>query len=124
MTDTKKTAKVKFTDADVARMTEVYGKAATKESVELLAKEFGKSPRSVIAKLVNMGIYVKADKAATATDGKSEKKETLVAEIAKYCGVADEILESLTGATKKALVAVRDKLAEKFAGDEVAADEA
>lgn len=100
-----------YSAEDSAKISAAYTASPTKATVDALAKEFGKSPRSIVAKLVNLGVYVKADKAATEGESK-ETKGALVAEIAKMCDVAAETFDSLESATKKALLALRDKLKE------------
>jgi hypothetical protein len=72
-------------------------------SVKELAAEFGKSERSVIAKLTREGVYVSKEKAKGAT---RETKAALVARIAAATGVAEETLDSLEKATHAALEAV------------------
>ena len=52
------TGNMNYTESMVAEMHEVYGSNPTRESVESLATKFGKSTRSVIAKLSREGIYV------------------------------------------------------------------
>jgi hypothetical protein len=73
------------------------------EAVEALATEYGKTVRSVIAKLSKEGVY----KAKAKEAGKREMlKAEMVAEISKEIGVSEEILESLEKATGPALMAV------------------
>lgn len=73
------------------------------KGVEALATEFGKTVRSVVAKLAKEGVYKAKDKTA----GKREMlKSEMVAEISKEIGVSEEVLESLEKATGTALMAV------------------
>jgi hypothetical protein len=46
-----------YTDEMVVSMTEQYNANPTRETVDILAKEFGKTTRSIIAKLSREGIY-------------------------------------------------------------------
>ncbi len=46
-----------YTDEMVVSMTEQYNANPTRETVDSLAKEFGKTTRSIIAKLSREGIY-------------------------------------------------------------------
>ena len=46
-----------YTDEMVVSMTEQYNANPTRETVDHLAKEFGKTTRSIIAKLSREGIY-------------------------------------------------------------------
>ena len=47
-----------YTDEMVAHMTEAYVANPTRETVEALAAEMGKTVRSIIAKLSREGVYV------------------------------------------------------------------
>ena len=47
-----------YTDDMVAEMTKVYTANPTRETVDQLAKQFGKTTRSIIAKLSREGVYV------------------------------------------------------------------
>lgn len=72
-----------------------------------LALLFGKSVRSIIAKLAKEHVYVGKDKVA----GKREMlKAEMVAEIAELMGKTDEQMESLEKATGPALMAVLSAL--------------
>ena len=51
-------AKKNYSDEVVAQMTEQYVANPTRETVDALAQEFGKSVRSIIAKLSREGVYV------------------------------------------------------------------
>ena len=79
------------------------------ETVEALATKFGKTARSVIAKLSKEGVYKAKGKDA----GKREMlKAEMVAEIAKITSVNEEVLESLEKATGPALMVVLRALRE------------
>ena len=56
MADTNRTPN--YTDAQVNTMVADYSEAPTKLTVERLARELHKTPRSIIAKLVREGVYV------------------------------------------------------------------
>lgn len=47
-----------YTDEMVAQMTNDYTANPTRETVDALAKQFGKTTRSIIAKLSREGVYV------------------------------------------------------------------
>jgi hypothetical protein len=71
-----------YTVAQVERMTEVYRPTATeserKVQVTTLATEFDKKPNSIIAKLVNMDLYVRKPKTVSAVTGmEAQKKDAL-----------------------------------------------
>jgi hypothetical protein len=75
-----------YTDEMVARLVEQYEAEPTRETVNELAVELGKSPRSVIAKLCTLGIYQTPPR--TTKNGKPiVKKEEMVAEICESLGV-------------------------------------
>lgn len=99
---------VGYTPEQVARMTEVYTSAPNAETVATLATEFGKSVKSVVAKLAQIGIYRKAEKAVAEKSGVSK------AEMAIAIAPNDEAFQNdLVKLTKASLV----KLAAKFAAD-------
>lgn len=102
---------VGYTPEQVARMTEAYTSAPNAETVAILATEFGKSVKSVVAKLAQLGIYRKAEKAAAEKSGVSK------AEMAITLAPGDEALQNdLVKLTKASLA----KLAERMATAEVA----
>lgn len=72
------------------------------DAVEALATEFGKSVKSVVAKLVREGVY----KSKEAVKPKRVTKANLVAKVAKDLGLAGSVLESLEKATHEALEAL------------------
>ncbi len=92
---TKTTA---YTADQVAVMTERYTAEPTKATIAILAAEFGKTDKSVVAKLAQLGIYKKADTAAK--EGARETKADLVARI-----TADEVFAAdLAKLTKASIV--------------------
>ena len=94
---------VNYTEEQVAVMKAEYLAAPTDETVKALAERFGKSVRSIVAKLAKEEVYVpKAKAEAKRTMLKSE----MVAEIAKLVGKDEEVMESLEKATGPALLAV------------------
>lgn len=108
---TKKAKVENYTAEQAAKIVADYKANPTKETVAALAAEMGKSPRSIVAKLVNLDVYQKPEKAATEGEAK-ETKGAIVAQIEKACGVVVGTFESLESATKKALTTLRDKLNE------------
>lgn len=108
----EKAKAVNFTAEDVATLKGEYTATPTKATVEKLAADLGRSTRSIVAKLVNLGVYKKAEKPeAGKTDG--VKKADLVGEIAKELGENPELFDSLEAATKptltKILAALKDR---------------
>lgn len=92
------TKTVAYTTEQVATMTERYTAEATKETVLALATEFGKTEKSVVAKLAQLGIYKRAEKEAKASTGVT--KADLVAKI-----TADEVFAAdLAKLTKASIV--------------------
>ena len=69
-----------YTPKMVGTMHEVYTANPTRESVEALGKQFGKSTRSIIAKLSREGIYVPMER-KTKTGEPIVRKAELVAQI-------------------------------------------
>ena len=96
------TKAVNYTDEMVETIVSVYEAAPERATVDALAEKFGKTPRSIIAKLSTLGIY-KAPARVTKTGAPVVKKETLVAEINNKLGVE---LPSLVKANKQDLEAL------------------
>jgi len=93
---------VNYTDELVETIVSVYEAAPERATVDALAEKFGKTPRSIIAKLSTLGIY-KAPARVTKTGAPVVKKEALVAEINNKLGVE---LPSLVKANKQDLEAL------------------
>ena len=93
---------VNYTDEMVETIVSVYEAAPERATVDALAEKFGKTPRSIIAKLSTLGIY-KAPARVTKTGAPVVKKEFLVAEINNKLGVE---LPSLVKANKQDLEAL------------------
>ena len=73
-----------------------------KLTVEQIATEFGKSVRSITAKLSREGVYQK--KVYTSKTGEAVvKKDTLADQLAELAGLTEAEAESLTKANKTAL---------------------
>lgn len=109
------TKNVNYTPEQAEQAVKVYTAAETDEdrkaAVAKLAKEFGKSPASVRAKLVSEGVYQKPEY-VTKKGEKPETKEAIVSEIADILSLPDSsVIESLASATKHALNIVRGELA-------------
>tara|TARA_Y100001937_G_C6933214_1_gene246950 strand:+ start:25 stop:336 length:312 start_codon:yes stop_codon:yes gene_type:complete len=75
-----------YTDEMVANMRELYTATPTRETVEVLAETFGKSVRSVIAKLSREGIYVSQPRVTKSGEPVVRKSE-LVAQIEDHFGI-------------------------------------
>ena len=87
-----------YTDEMVDAMVAEYSSNPTKDTVSALAKEFNKSTRSIVAKLVREGVY-KAQPRTTKTGAPVVRKSEIVAEISVELG-ATAGLPSLEKASK------------------------
>jgi hypothetical protein len=103
MNTTTKTVKpVNYTPEMTSALVEAYKANPTKETVATFATKFGKTTKSVVAKLSREGVYVKAT--PTAKDGTPvAKKDTLVETIATAMNVPSEQLDGLEKAPKNVL---------------------
>ena len=72
------------------------------ETVESLALAFGKTTRSLVAKLSREGVYKKAERVSK-TGGAIVKKDSLSDQLALLCGLSEGEADSLTKANKTAL---------------------
>lgn len=117
MNTTTKKVTSGYTAEQSKDLQETFTASPTKATIVALSEKHGKSTRSIIAKLVNLHVYVLSTDStvAKAEKAKSETKDSIVSEIAALCNVADELFASLTGASKKVLVALRDGLRNKGA---------
>lgn len=108
---------VNYTAAATAKIVADYKAAPTKATVEALAAEFGKTAKSIVAKLVREGVYTKAAE-ARASGVKARTKAETVAKIATLVGAAAKDLESLEKATAPALNKVLAALEASASGAE------
>ena len=88
---------VQYTPEQTTSLVDAFVSGAT---VETLATQFGKSVRSVIAKLAKEGVYKAKVKTSAST---TVRKAQLIELIAAKRGVPVAKLESLEKATKEAL---------------------
>lgn len=100
-----------YTADQVAEMTAKYAANATRETVQALADAFGKSEAAIRMKLVNLGIYKKAER-VTKTGEPVQKKDETATAIGAILGLSEPDTDSLAKANKKALQAVFKALAE------------
>lgn len=84
--------------------------ADRKAVLESLSAEHGKTVKSLRAKLVREGVYVKQTYKPK-TGGKAETKDEIVQAIAKILDVTEAQLGGLENATKPALTLIRDQFA-------------
>ena len=99
-------AKKNYSDEVVAIMTEQYVANPTRETVDALAQQFGKSVRSIIAKLSREGVYIAQPK-VTKTGEPVVRKAELVALIESNFGIE---VPSLVKASKADLQRLIDSL--------------
>lgn len=106
---TEKVKVVNYTPEMTAAMRAAYVASPTKDTVAALAVQFGKTTKSIVAKLSREGVYVKAayvTKAGTAP----VKKDAMVAVIAGLIGASEESLDGLEKAPKVALALIANAL--------------
>ena len=72
-----------YTEEMVNTMTEAYTANPTRETVDALAEQFGKTTRSIIAKLSREGVYVAQPRTTKSGEPVISKAE-LVAQIAEH----------------------------------------
>lgn len=95
-----------YTDEMVATMVDQYSASPTKATVEALAETFGKSTRSIIAKLSREGVYVAQPK-VTKAGAPIVRKADIVADIASVLGVELEA-PTLVKASKADLLMLKE----------------
>jgi len=87
---------VNYSDKMVAEMESAYTENPTMDTVKHLASTMGKTDKSIIAKLVSLGVYKKKER-ATKSGAKIVTKADLVSQINTHFGME---LPSLVKATK------------------------
>lgn len=98
---------VNYTEAQTVELVQAYVATPTDETVKSFAEKFGKTTRSIVAKLAKEKVYVSKAKEA----GKRDMlKSEMITKIAELVGKSEEQLESLEKATGVALKAVIEAL--------------
>ena len=97
---------VNYTPEQTVQIVEQY---AAGTAVESIAEQFGKSVRSIVAKLSREGVYQKKQY-VTKSGNPAVKKDTFADNIAALCGFTEAETESLTKANKTALIKILQKL--------------
>lgn len=97
-----------YTDAMTAELVSAYVANPTAETIEAFAAKFGKTIKSIVAKLVNEKVYVAK---ATGSGAKRETKASMIAEITKALCLPADALVSLEKATTEDLKALRGAVA-------------
>ena len=95
-----------YTEEMVSTMTDQYNANPTRETVDVLAKQFGKTTRSIIAKLSREGIY-KAQPSTTKTGEPVISKAQYVSAVNAHFGVE---LPTLVKAGKQDLAKLAEVL--------------
>lgn len=105
---------VNYTEAQVTELVAAYSAVAEDEKarnavVADFAEKFGKTQRSIVAKLVREKVYVSK---AVAAGKRDMLKSEMISKIAKLVGREEEVMESLekaTGTALKALIAALER---------------
>jgi|TARA_B100000085_G_scaffold123747_1_gene112618 hypothetical protein len=85
MTDMTAKASANYTQEMVDTISSDYSANPTRATVDALAEKFDKTPRSIIAKLSALGIYVKAER-VTKRGEPVVRKDELVAQVQSSFG--------------------------------------
>lgn len=94
-----------YTDEMVARISDAYSAAPTRETVDALAAELDRPVRSIISKLSALGIYQKQEQ-VTKSGKPIVRKEEYVAQIQAALGNEFPSMEKMTKADLARLVKV------------------
>ena len=103
------TKAVNYTAEQTAAMIAAYVAAPTAVTVESLALQFGKTVKSVVAKLSREKVYV-AKTYVSKTGEAPVKKDSLADKLAEIVGLTEAEADSLTKANKTALAKIIAKL--------------
>ena len=101
---------VNYTEEQTAFMVEAYTAKPDAETVKMIAEKFGKTARSVIAKLSREKVYV-AKTYETKSGEKPIKKDSVADAIGSILNLSEAETESLAKANKTALQKVFNALA-------------
>lgn len=111
MTATKTAKPVNYTEEQTIAIRDAYVANPTAETVEALAVQFGKTTRSIIAKLSREGVYKKKEY-TTKKGEKPVKKDNLADQLGAICGLSEAEIDSLEKANKTALLKILDFMSE------------
>ena len=103
MTDMTAKASANYTQEMVDVISSTYSDAPTRDTVDSLAEKFDKTPRSIIAKLSALGIYVKAER-VTKRGEPVVRKDELVAQVQTTIGIELPSLVKMTKADLQSLI--------------------
>lgn len=107
---TAKTVTVNYTPEQTAELKAAYVAAPNSETVAAFAEKFGKSVKSIVAKLSREGVY-QPKVYVSKTGEKPVKKDQHADAIGKVLRMSEPETESLTKATKPALLKIWTALA-------------
>lgn len=99
------TIKTAYTPEQTAALVAAYVASPTAETVATFAEKFGKSVKSVVAKLSREGVYQKKTY-VTKSGAAPVRKEALADELQKVFGLSESEADSLAKANKTALVKI------------------
>lgn len=105
---------VNYTPEMTAELVAGYKAAPTAETVSAFAVKFGKTAKSVVAKLSKEGVYQKKEYVSK-TGAKPIKKDSVADMIGLALGMTEAETESLTKANKTALAKIAVALAKAVA---------
>jgi len=100
-----------YTEEQVTTMVAWYTAEPTRDTVDVIAKEFGKSTKSVIGKLSREGVYQK-QVYKTKTGEVPVTKEQLILELANLFEVDSSKLMGLEKAPKQVIKFLHDTIGE------------
>lgn len=95
MTDMTAKASANYTQEMVDTISSDYSANPTRATVDALAEKFNKTPRSIIAKLSALGIYVKVER-VTKRGEPVVRKDELVAQVQESLGFEVPSLAKMT----------------------------
>lgn len=110
MAATKSVKVPNYTEEQTAKMIEEYTANPSRDTVENLAKELGKTVKSVTAKLVRAGVYVSKEY-VNKNGQKPVKKDDRADAIGLVLGLTEPEVTSLAKANKSALEKIFNALA-------------
>ncbi len=101
---------VNYSAEDTAELVAAYVALPTADTVQAFAVRLGKNTKSIIAKLVREGVYVKKEYTSK-TGAKVEAKDSIADAIGNILGLTENDTASLAKANKVALQKVFEALA-------------
>lgn len=96
-----------YTAEQTVALVAAYAGGAGK-TISELATQFGKTEKSIVAKLSREKVYVKKARVSKVTGGEPEKKEEIVQDIAALMGVSEDKLAGFEKANKTGLLLVKE----------------